>query len=320
VKTVRVHQFGGPEVLRLEEMPDPQPGEGQVVVRVRAIGINPVDVYIRSGLYNRLPRLPYTPGSDAAGTVYAVGPGVSGLAAGERVYTAGTVSGAYAELALCNIGQVCRLPERISFAQGAAVGIPYATAYRALFQRALALPGETVLVHGASGGVGIGAVQLARASGMTVIATAGSAPGIDLVLSEGAHHAVDHHAADSWERIIALTARRGVDVILEMLANVNLGRDLGILASRGRVVVIGSRGAVEITPRDIMSRDAAVLGMLLPNAPLEEVSRIHRALVAGLESGALRPIVGREIPLSDVSRAHQSVMEPRAHGKIVLIP
>ena len=317
---VRVRQFGGPEVLRMEEAPDPQPGEGQVVVRVRAIGINPVDVYIRSGLYHRLPRLPYTPGSDAAGIVHAVGPGVSGLAAGERVYTAGTVSGAYAEMALCNTNQVRRLPDRVSFAQGAAVGIPYATAYRALFQRALALPGETVLVHGASGGVGIAAVQLARASGMTVIATAGSAPGIDLTLSEGAHHAVDHHAADSWERIVALTGGRGVDVILEMLANVNLGRDLGILAPRGRVVVIGSRGAVEITPRDIMSRDAAVYGISLMNASPEEVGSIHRALGAGLESGTLRPIVGREIPLSATLRAHQLVMEPGAHGKIVLIP
>lgn len=320
MKAIRVREFGGPEVMRLEEIPDPQPGPEDVVVRVRAVGVNPVDTYIRSGLYPLKPALPYTPGLDAAGVVEAIGPDLRGVAVGERVYTAGTISGAYADLALCKASQVHPLPERINFAQGAAVHIPYATAYRALLQRAHALPGEKVLVHGASGGVGVAAVQLARAAGMTVIGTAGTERGRRLVAEQGAQHVLDHHAPGYLEQILALTRGRGVDVVLEMLANVNLGKDLTILAPRGRVVVIGSRGTVEINPRDAMARDASILGMVLLIAPEHEAMQIHRALVAGLENGTLRPVVGQEMPLAEAPRAHQAVMEPGAYGKIVLIP
>jgi NADPH2:quinone reductase len=212
------------------------------------------------------------------------------------------------------------LPKPISFTQGAAVNVPYATAYRALYQISHALPGEWVLVHGASGGVGVAALQLARAAGMTIIGTAGSEKGKKLVTSQGAHHVIDHHAPNYLERILELTGGRGVDVILEMLANVNLGKDLGILAQRGRVVVIGSRGTVEIDPRDTMMRDASILGMSLFNVPDRDRATIHAALVAGLENGTLRPVVGQELGLADAPRAHHAVMEPGAYGKIVLIP
>jgi len=320
VKAIRVRQFGGPEVMRLEEVPDLRPGPGQVVVRVRAAGVNPVDTYIRSGTYAIKPALPYTPGMDAAGVIAEVGPDVKGMRAGDRMYTAGTLSGAYGGLALCAASQVHPLPERVSFAQGAGVFIPYGTAYRALFQRARAVAGETVLVHGASGGVGVAAVQIARASGLTVIGTAGSEKGRELVAEQGAHHVVDHRAPKYLEQILGLTDGRGVDVILEMLANVNLGKDLGLLAERGRVVVIGSRGTVEIDPRATMGRDASILGMVLAKTPEPEMASIHAALAAGLENGTLRPVVGREMPLADAPRAHQAVMEPGAYGKIVLIP
>jgi len=320
MKAIRVHEFGGPEVLRLEDVPDPQPGAGQVVVRVKAAGVNPVDTYIRSGTYARKPALPYTPGMDAAGVVEAIGPGVTRVAEGDRVYVAGTLSGAYAEQALCLETQVHPLATKVSFAQGAAVGVPYATAYRALFQLARATPGETVLVHGASGGVGIAAVQLARAAGMRVIGTAGTEKGRALVAHEGAHEVLDHRAADYLERLRTLTSGRGVDLVLEMLANANLGKDLQILAMGGRVVVIGSRGTAEINPRDAMGRDASILAMSLFNASERELASIHAALVAGLESGALRPVVGQELPLAEASRAHQKVMEPGAYGKIVLVP
>jgi len=320
VKAIRVRQFGGPEVMRLEEVPDLRPGPGQVVVRVRAAGVNPVDTYIRSGTYAIKPALPYTPGMDAAGVIAEVGPDVKGMRAGDRMYTAGTLSGAYAELALCAASQVHSLPERVSFAQGAGVFIPYGTAYRALFQRARAVAGETVLVHGASGGVGVAAVQIARASGLTVIGTAGSEKGRELVAEQGAHHVVDHRAPKYLEQILGLTDGCGVDVILEMLANVNLGKDLGLLAERGRVVVIGSRGTVEIDPRATMGRDASILGMVLAKTPEPEMASIHAALAAGLENGTLRPVVGREMPLADAPRAHQAVMEPGAYGKIVLVP
>lgn len=320
MKAIRVHEFGGPEVVRLEDVPDPKPGHGEVVVKMYAAGVNPVETYIRSGMYARKPQLPYTPGSDGAGTVEAIGDGVAQFKPGDRVYTAGSISGTYAQLALCAESQVHSLPEKTSFSQGAALGIPYGTAYRGLFQRAQAVPGETVFVHGATGGVGIAAVQLARAAGMKVIGTGGTEKGRALVAREGAHNVLDHTAPGYLDQLMGLTAGRGVDVILEMLANVNLGKDLGVLAMRGRVVVIGSRGAVEINPRDTMSRDADIRGMTLFNTSETEMASIHAALFAGLENGTLRPVIRQELPLAETPRAHQLVMSPGAYGKIVLIP
>jgi NADPH2:quinone reductase len=320
MKAIRIHEFGGPEVLRLEDVPEPRPSEGQVMVRVRAVGVNPVDTYIRNGAHAVRPALPYTPGLDAAGEVEAVGEGVARLSVGQRVYVAGSLSGAYAELALCEESQCHPLPGHVTFAQGAAVNTPYATAYRALFQRARAEPGETVLVHGASGGVGTAAVQLARAAGLRVVGTAGTEEGLRLITEQGAHHALDHHAPDYLGHLAGLTGGRGVDVILEMLANVNLNRDLEVLAKGGRVVVVGSRGTVEINPRLAMTRDATILGMTLFNASPRELAGIHAALAAGLEARTLRPVVGRELPLSEAARAHEEVLKPGAHGKIVLIP
>ncbi len=320
MRAIRVHQFGGPEVLKVEEVPDPTPGPGQVVVRVKAAGVNPVDAYIRSGAYALKPQLPYTPGTDAAGTVEAVGSGVSGLAKGARVYTLWTVTGVYAELTLCEAKDVKPLPPNIDFTPGAGISVPYGTAYRALFQRAHALAGETVLVHGASGGVGIAGVQLARARGMTVIGTAGTEKGRSLVKEQGAHHVLDHTAADYLEKIKALTDGRGVDVVLEMLSNVNLGKDLTVLARGGRVVVIGCRGTIEINPRDAMARDASILGMVLFNASPQEMQRIHAGIGAGLANGTLRPVVGREFPLVEAPKAHEAVLASGAYGKIVLVP
>lgn len=320
MKAIRVHEFGDPEVMKMEETPDPKPGKGQVVVQISAVGVNPVDAYIRSGLYPLKPPLPFTPGMDAAGVVEAVGEGVTAFSPGDRVYAAGTLSGSYAEKAVCREAQVHPLPEGLSFSQGAAVGVPYGAAYRALFLRANAMPGEVVLVHGASGGVGIASVQLARAAGLRVIGTAGTEKGRLLVKEQGAHHVFDHHASEHMDLILQLTDGRGVDVILEILANVNLGRDLGLLAQNGRVVVIGSRGTVEIDPREAMRRDAAILGMVLMNATEREMSSIHAALGAGLENGTLIPVVGREVPLQEAARTHHEIMETSAFGKIVLIP
>lgn len=319
MKAIRVHEFGPPEVMRLEDVPAIKAGPGQVVVRVKAAGVNPVDTYIRSGTYARTPTLPYTPGADAAGVIESEGQDAS-LAVGARVYISGTMSGAYAEQTLCQACDVHRLPHQLSFSQGAAINVPYATAYRALFQRAHAAAGEIVLVHGASGGVGIAAVQLARAAGMNVNGTAGTARGRELTRQQGAHNVFDHNAPDHLDEVLRVTGGRGVDVILEMLANANLGKDLKVLAPGGRVVVVGSRGRVEIDPRDAMNRDAAMLGMLLSNTPKLETASIRSALAAGLENGTLRPVVGEEMPLADAPRAHQAVMQPGAYGKIVLIP
>ena len=318
MKAIQVHEFGGPEVLRLEEVPTPQSGPGEVLVRVHAAGVNPVETYIRAGPYARLPELPYTPGNDGAGVVEQVGTNVTEFKAGDHVYTSGSISGTYAEFVLCKREQVHPLPANVSFAQGATMGTPYATAYRGLLQRAVAKPGETVLVHGASGGVGTAAVQLARARGLRVFGTAGSDDGINLTRQQGAHEVFDHRAPDHFEQIMKATGRHGVDVIVEMLANVNLGKDLTILAKGGRVVIIGSRGPVEIDPRNTMQRDADVRGMILPNTPPAELASIHAALVAGLENGTLRPVIGKEFPLADAAQAHRAVMESKAFGKIVL--
>ncbi|HEX8853479.1 MAG TPA: zinc-binding dehydrogenase, partial [Pyrinomonadaceae bacterium] len=178
----------------------------------------------------------------------------------------------------------------------------------------------TVLVHGASGGVGVAAVQLARAAGLTVYGTAGTERGLQLVSEEGAHHVLDHSAPRYLDSLQAHTRGEGVNVVLEMLANVNLGKDLEVLARGGRVVVVGSRGTVEINPRLAMTRDASILGMTLMNATARELERIHAALFAGLENGTLRPVVGRELPLAEAARAHEAVLEAGAYGKIVLMP
>ena len=179
---------------------------------------------------------------------------------------------------------------------------------------------KRVLIHGASGAVGIAAVQLARAAGLRVIGTAGSDRGRQLVLAEGAHEVLDHKVPGHFDQALALTGGRGYDVILEMLANVNLGRDLPILAPKGRAVVVGNRGNAEIDARNIMTRDAAILGMSMWNASPEDVISIHSALVAGLENKTLRPVIGQEIPLAEAARAHVAQMEAGAYGKIVLIP
>lgn len=319
MKAVRVHRFGGPEVLGLEDVPDPQPGAGQVVVRIAAIGVNPVETYVRSGKYG--PRaFPYTPGSDSAGVVEAIGQDVTRAKPGDRVYTAATISGAYAEKALCSQQTLHLLPPYITFAQGAAIGIPYATAHRGLFHRGKVLAGETLLVHGASGGVGLAAVQLARAFGCTVIGTAGTEEGRALVAREGAHFVLDHRADGYLAKVMDLTAGKGVDLILEMAAHINLGKDLEVLAKDGRVIVIGSRGPVEIVPRETMRREADIRGMTLMNATEADLLGIHAAIVAGLENRTLRPVIARELPLSEVARAHELVMQDGARGKIVLVP
>jgi len=320
MKAILVREFGGLEVLKLEELPTPKPAAGQVLVRIYAAGVNPYDTYMRAGTYAVKPPLPYTPGSDAAGVIEAVGDGVKKVKKGDRVYTAKTLTGAYAEYALALEEQVHALPERISFSQGAGVWVPCGTAYYALHQSAAARASETVLVHGASGGVGTAAVQMARAMGLTVFGTAGTQRGAELVKREGAHQVFDHSKAGYQEEILKATGGRGADVILEMLANVNLAADLKLLATNGRVIIIGNRGEITINPRDLMLRRASARGFTLWAITPAEEAEIHAGLIAGLESGTLRPVVGKELPLAEAARAHKEILEPGAAGKIVLTP
>lgn len=316
MNAIRVHQFGEPEVLELEEVPDPAPGPGQVVVETLAIGVNPVETYIRAGKYGPM-SFPYTPGSDCAGVVRQVGADVRDFKPGDRVYTFKTISGSYATLVLADQATVRKLPDKASFEQGAALGVPAATAYRAVFIRGAAQPGETILIHGGSGGVGTSAIQLARAFGMTVLASAGTEEGRKLVRAEGAHHAVGH---GDVEGVLKLTDGKGVDLIVENLANQNLQKDLEMLAPAGRVVVVGSRGPIEINPRETMRREADIRGLMLFASTPKEMHGIHAALVAALENGTLRPIIGKKYPLAEAARAHREIIEGNARGKMVLVP
>ena len=321
MKAIRVQQFGGPEVLKLEEVPDLNPGPGQIVVSVKAAGVNPVDTYVRSGTYGNKPALPYTPGADGAGIVKEVGPSeVPRVKSGDRVYFFGSLSGSYAEQSLVSENNLFPLPDNLTFNQGAALGVPYGTAHRAIFGRGRAQKGETLLIQGASGGVGTAAVQLGKRAGLTVIGTGGTEPGRQLVKALGADHVLDHHDPDFAEKLSQLTGRKGVNLILELAAQVNLGKDLAFLAKWGRVVVVGSRGPVEINPRDAMGKDADIRAMTLFNVSPADLAMIHADLGAGLRDGSLKPVVGREFPLTDAAKAHEFILAPGgAQGKVVLI-
>ncbi len=320
MKAIVVHEFGGPEVLKYEEVPTPEPAAGQVRVRVHGVGVNPYDTYMRNGTYAVKPPLPYTPGSDGAGVIEEVGAAVSKVKPGDRIYMAKTVTGAYAECAVALESQVHPLPEKASFAQGAGVWVPYGTAYHALVHSAQARASETVLIHGASGGVGIAGVQFARAMGLRVFGTASSQKGLDLATREGAHEVFNHGKPGYLDEIMKATGGRGVDIVLEMLANVNLANDMKLLAANGRIIVIGNRGEITINPRDLMSRRSSVRGFTLWAVTESEETSIHAAIIAGLENGTLRPVVGKELPLAEAPRAHKEILEPGAAGKIVLIP
>ena len=323
MKAIRVHEFGDPSVMKLQDVPDRHPGPGQVLVDLKASGVNPVDTYIRSGQYASLPPLPYTPGADGAGVVAGVGNGVLEFKPGDRVYISGTVdgraSGSYAQQTLCTVDQIHLLPEHVSFAEGAGVGIPYVTAWRALFDKGRAMPGEIVLIHGASGAVGVAAAQMASAAGLRVFGTAGTERGRQLAHEQGAHEVFDHTTSGYDKEVMAKTGGRGVDLVIEMLANVNLVKDLELIAKRGRVIIVGNRGALELNPRAIMGKDATIVGFTNWNALPSELATAHAAIVAGMLRSGFKPQVGQGLPLADAARAHEEVLKPGAYGKIVLI-
>jgi NADPH2:quinone reductase len=322
MKAVRVHEFGPPEVQKLEEIPVPSVGPDEVLVRIGAAGVNPVDTYLRSGSYARLPQLPFTPGADGAGSVEAVGDAVHGFHRGDRVYLAGLAlrhSGMYAEFTVADHSAVHRLPDNISFIAGAALGVPYLTAARVLFDRARLEAGETVFVHGASGGVGLATLQFARAIGARTIGSAGSERGAELVAQHGTF-VVDHKAPGYERTVLDFTGGRGVDVIVEMLANVNLVRDFDLLATGGRIVIVGNRGSLDFNPRLTMLKEATVLGTMVWNTPPEARARLFARIEAGLAAGFLQPVIGRQLTLADAPEAHHAVLAPGATGKIVLVP
>lgn len=306
--------------MTVTETARPEPTGTDVLVKVEAIGVNPVETYIRGGIYPSKPDLPYTPGKDAAGVVEDVGESVTKWKRGDRVYTADSITGTYAEYTLCDEIDLGRLPDKVTFEQGAGIWTPYATAYRALFQKANAKAGETVLIHGASGGVGIAAIQWSKHAGLKVFGTASSFEGTRLIANQGVDATFDHTAGDHLAEITEAMGGKGVDVIVEMLANKNLEDDFSALAMFGRVVIVGNRGSLDFNPRVIMGKDGTVYGMALFNSTRRDRDEIHEAIFDGLTEGFLDPVIRKTIPLADAVLAHHEVIEDKAFGKIVLIP
>lgn len=299
MKAIRVSQFGGPEVLQLVELPDPVPSGDQILVKLEAIGVNPVDTYLRAGKYPKLPNLPYTPGSDGAGT---------NVKTGERVYLSRSLTGTYAELCLATPEQVHPLPDNCSFQDGAALGVPASTAYHALFHKGQIQSGQRVLVRGASGAVGLAAVQMAKGHGCWVAGTASSPEGQKLVKEQGADQVCGHDDTEGK-----------FDVILEMLANSGLQKDLEQTSPRGTIVIVGNRGEIQIDPRLTMTGDLTVKGMSLGNATPEELKEVHAGLNKALREGTLRPTIRKAYPLAQASQAHVDVLESGAAGKLILV-
>jgi NADPH2:quinone reductase len=318
MRAIVVAEFGEPEVLVIEDRASLEPGDHEVVVRIRAAGVNPVDAYLRSGSQGYRRALPFTPGIDGAGEIASVGRWVDDFAVGDRVWIGESLTGTYAEECLCRVDQVHSLPAKVSFERGACLYVNYATAYRALFQRGGLRRGDTVLIHGATGGVGLAAVQWARAEGLQVWATFGSEAGRDLLKRQGITHLLDHVAPSQ----LSVLESQGVtfDCIVEMLANVNLEKDLDLMAQGGRVVVVGSRGSVTITPRKLMGREAEIRGMTLTGASEADRAAIYAAIEAAIQHGSIDPVIQETFPLARAPEAHRAVMEQRSHGKIVLVP
>lgn len=323
MKAIQMKQFGGPDVLTYTDVAEPAPGAGEVRVALAVAGVNPSDAYIRAGGYAfYTPQMPCTPGFDGAGVIDAIGEGVSGLETGGRVFVAGLLSrritGTYAQIVVCDAACVHPLPDKVPFEEGAALGVPALTAHRALFQRGRLKPGETVLIHGASGAVGNIAVQMASGMGAIVIGTAGSEAGKELVRQSGADFVTDHASAANLGEILALTGGKGPDLIIECLANKNLATDLQLIARFGRIVVVGSRGSLDFNPRQIMAKEADVLGLALWNAGKDEYRQSLAYIAAMLKAGTLHPRIGTVFPLREARRAHEQILEKAGNGKMLL--
>nr|KAF6381599.1 crystallin zeta [Pipistrellus kuhlii] len=239
---------------------------------------------------------------------------------GDRVFTTGTISGGYAEFAVAADDTVYTLPEKLDFRQGAALGVPYFTAYRALLHSARAKAGESVLVHGASGGVGLAACQIARAYGLKVLGTAGTEEGKNIVLRNGAHEVFNHREVNYIDKIKKSVGEKGINIILEMLANVNLSNDLNLLSYGGRVIIVGSRGPIEINPRDTMAKESSIIGVAMYSSTQEEFRQFAAALQAGMEVGWLKPVIGSQYPLEKAVQAHENIIHSSgATGKMILV-
>ncbi|WP_411074505.1 quinone oxidoreductase family protein [Streptomyces sp. cmx-4-7] len=326
MRAVRIHEYGGPEVLRTEEVPIPEPGPGQVLIEAEAVSVGFAQTQMRRNAFPApmwRPEFPITLGGDVVGDVVTVGPGVTGIAVGDRV-GAFTLHGAYAEYVVVDADTVLPVPAALDAAQATALPAPGPIAMGTMGTASL-VPGESVLVHAASGGIGHLAVQLARLAGATVIATAGTPEKCAYARSLGADVAVDYSRADWADAVREATGGRGVDVILDSVGGEVLRQGVGLLAPFGRLVFYGSAGGgpdiPAVSPMELIGMKF-LTGFALSawrSARPERYRADHDALTAHLLAGTVRQTVHATLPLEDVGKAHE-IVESRAQlGRIVLL-
>src|SRR6266571_2479908 len=322
MKAIRIHETGGPEVMQLEEVEVPTPQEGEVLVKVEAAGVNYADLAQRQGAYLTRTRTPMTLGAEFAGTVAALGPGVSTLAEGTRVVAFGV--GGCAEYAVARANMAIPIPPNLDFVHAAALPVQGITAYQLLRESARIQPGESVLVHAAAGGVGTLAVQLAKLMGAgTVIGTASNTSKLDLVRRLGADIGINYTEANWVEQVKSATGGSGVDVILEMVGGQVAEQSLQCLAPFGRMVVYGAASGqvVQFSGLQLMYKNQAIIGYWLT----AQMSRFDRIAVAVMElmqyivNGKLEIIVGQTFPLAEAAEAHRAIAERKTTGKVVLL-
>ncbi|MDA0999200.1 MAG: NADPH:quinone reductase [bacterium] len=319
-----VPEFSLDVPMRMEERDAPAAGPGELLVRVRAAGVNPSDIATRAGrhIYSKTVTPPYVPGWEMAGEVLALGEGVEGFEVGQRVLGR-TRSGAYAEVVRAEARVAMALPDSFRYAQGAGIAVPMYTSWNALVRKAKAGPGETVLVQGGAGGVGMTAIQLAKRLGCRVFATVSSQAKGDFCLEMGADAVINYREADFAARCLELTGGRGVDVIVEMVACDNFDKDLEAIRVGGRIVVVGTgTGKGPMTRFRVpatMTKDAHIYGITGQNLTAY-FPELTRRLSALLKEGGFRIHVDREFPLEAANEAHELVLSGNFTGKVVLIP
>ena len=317
-------KWGEPTDLRLMELPDPEPGPRQVAINVHASACNFFDILMVQGKYQVRPPLPFSPGGEVAGVVRAVGPGVERIAPGDRVF-AMLGWGGYASVALAPADAVYRMPDSMSFEHGAAFCVVYQTSYFGLVYRAQLQPGETLLVHAAAGGVGLAAVQIGRALGARVLATAGSATKLDIARQHGAEEAYDYSNPDWVERVKAATGGRGADVIYDPLGGDIFDLSTKCVAFSGRLLVIGfASGRIpSIQANRILLKNISVVGLHWGAYRLHDPARISEAMSALFElytQGKLQPVISSTWPLTEAPAALAEIASRRSVGKVLLHP
>jgi NADPH2:quinone reductase len=324
MKAVRFHELGGPEVLRFEDAPDPSPGPGEVLIRVRAAGVNFADTMTTEGRYYLRPRFPQIPGLEVAGEVEALGEGVEGLGLGERVMAVLPQGGGYAELCVAGAAFVTPVPDGLDWNEAAALPVQAVTADHVVHLAGKVQPGEWVVVHSAAGGTGSFMVQMAELAGARVIATAGSKSRLALASELGAEAVVDYSDPGWPDEVSRITGGRGADVVIESVGGDVFEGSFHCLAPFGRLIVIGqSAGAPPaFNPLRLMRQNQSLVGYYLMTA-MEDITLMAQTrarLTQALRAGVLRVVIGEVAPLSEAAAVHRRMLARQTSGKLVLRP